>query len=336
MLSVEEKRDSDHVKAMAKYFNAELDEGNNASTISMDNTIANGFISSYRLFNGLTVWVYNITFREDFDVELQFSRDKPYYFSYNVKGYFLHKFGEEAAYAKILQNQNMVVRGSSKSSVRIIFPAKVKLELAIIIIDTKLLVHQKIRNAQRIYTNIQDIFKNIPANIHYRHLGNIDPETNVYASIVTKNKETDLVAGLLTEGAVINMLASQINAYKKETSGKNKIPKLSKIELSKISTIGDYIINHIEEKISIQELSSISLLSPKKLQAGVKHLYGVTISNYILNLKMGHAKHLYISTDYNTSEICSQIGISSKSYFSKIFKNRYGISPSLFRKNLIR
>ncbi|UAM96858.1 AraC family transcriptional regulator [Polaribacter litorisediminis] len=335
MLSVEEKRDSDHVKVMAKYFNAKLDEGNNASTISMDNTIANGFISSYRLFNGLTVWVYNITFREDFDVELQFSEDRPYYFSYNVKGYFLHKFGEEEKYAKILQNQNMVVRGSSKSSVRIVFPAKVKLELAIIIIDTKLLVHQKIRNAQRIYTNIQDIFKNIPANIHYRHLGNIDPETNVYASIVTKNKETDLVAGLLTEGAVINMLASQINAYKKETSGKNKIPKLSKIELSKISTIGDYIINHIEEKISIQELSSIFLLSPKKLQAGVKHLYGVTIGNYILNLKMGHAKHLYISTDYNTSEICSQIGISSKSYFSKVFKDRYGISPSLFRKNLI-
>jgi AraC-like DNA-binding protein len=336
MLNIEEKRNSDHVREMATYFNAKLDESNDASTITMDNDIAIGFISSYRLFNGITVWVYNITFKSDFDVELKFSKDRPYYFSYNVKGHFLHKFCEEVDFNKILQNQNMVVRGSSKSSVQIVFPANIKLELAIIVIDTKLLASQNIRNAKRIYANIQDIFKNIPKNNDYRHLGSINPETNAYASIVTKNKETNLVAGLLTEGAVINMLASQINAYKKDTQEDNKGLKLTKSELSKISAIGDHIIENISSKIPIKKLSSIFQLSPKKLQIGVKHLYGITVNNYILNIKLGHAKHLFITTELNASEICDEIGINSKSYFSRIFKDRYGVSPSLYRKNLIR
>lgn len=336
MLSIEEKHNSNHVREMANYFNAELDEGNSASTLSMKNKIADGFISSYRLFSGLTVWVYNITFKSDFTVDLQFSDERPYYFSYNVKGYFLHKFCEEDHFSKILQNQNMVVRGSSKSSVQIIFPANVKLELAIIIIDTNLLVKQNIRNAQRIYTKIQHIFQNIPTNTHYRHLGNIDTETNMYASIVTKNKDTDLVAGLLTEGAVLNMLAAQIKAYKKETSKEQSKTKLTKEELSKISTIGEYVLKNIDRKITIKELSAIFLMNPKKLQNGVQHLYGVTISNYILNLRMGYAKDLIMHSDLNMTEICIQIGISSKSYFSKIFKDRYGILPTAYKNSLIQ
>jgi hypothetical protein len=88
MLNLKEDPTSNHVREMAIYFNAELDEGNDASTITMNNDKAKGFISSYRLFRGLSVWVYNITFLLDFRVELGLSEDKPYYFCYNVKGFF--------------------------------------------------------------------------------------------------------------------------------------------------------------------------------------------------------------------------------------------------------
>lgn len=45
------------------------------------------------------------------------------------------------------------------------------------------------------------------------------------------------------------------------------------------------------------------------------------------------ARNLLNSTDYNISEIVSKIGVSSKSYFLKIFKETYDISPSDYRKN---
>lgn len=334
MLNLEEDPASNHVREMAKYFDAVLDEGNDASTITMDNDKAEGFISSYRIFNGLSVWVYNITFHDDFKVDLGLSEDRPYYFCYNVKGHFLHRFGDQGEFAKILQSQNMIGIGSPETSVQIIFPANIKLEIAVIIVDTKLLGSLDIRNARRIHLNTQKLFKEVPKDRPYRHLGDINLETGQYASIVCENNDVDLVGGLLTEGAVLNMLASQLKAYKEDTSQNGPQHKLTKSELSKITSLGDYVISHLDSKITIHELSVIFQLSPKKLQVGIKHLYGDTIGQYILNLRMGHAKHLFMTTEFNVSEVCHLIGISSQSYFSKIFKNRFGLSPSLYRNRL--
>lgn len=58
------------MREMSAFFNAELDEGDGATTITMDNKQAKGFISSYRIFSGLEVWVYNIKFHTDFKIDL--------------------------------------------------------------------------------------------------------------------------------------------------------------------------------------------------------------------------------------------------------------------------
>ncbi|MFT4665649.1 MAG: AraC-like DNA-binding protein [Ulvibacter sp.] len=330
MLNLVEDSKANHVREMAIYFDAELDEGNDASTITMDNHKAKGFISSYRIFSGLSVWVYNITFLSDFKLDLGLTKDSPYYFCYNVKGHFLHRFGDQEEFAKVLQNQNMIVIGGPESSVQITFPANVELKIAVIIVDMKLLRSLDIRNARRIHSNLGKIFQKIPNHRPYRHLGGIDTETEKYASIVCENNDIDLVGGLLTEGAALNMLASQIKEYSKDVNEIGPPSTLSKSELSTITSLGTYILNNLETDLTIAKLSKHFGISSKKLQTGVKYLYGNSVSHYILNLRMGHAKHLFITTDLNVSEVRYLVGISSGSYFSKVFKNRHGALPSRY------
>jgi AraC-like DNA-binding protein len=328
MLNLVEDPSADYVREMAKYFNAELDEGNDASTITMDNEQVKGFISSYRLFSGLSVWIYNITFLNDFEVDLRLSEHRPYYFCYNVKGHFFHRFSSQKEFVKILQNQNMIIIGSPEKSMQVVFPANVELKIAIIIVDLKLLESLDIRNAKRICLNVGDLFKKIPKHRTYRHLGGIDTETGKYASIVCENNNVGLVGGLLTEGAVLNMLASQIESYNKDITKARPQPNLSKSELSKITSLGDYVISNFETGMTILKLSKYFGISPKKLQMGVRHLYGDSVGHYISNLRMAHAKHLFGTTDLNVSEVRYRVGISSGSYFSKVFKSRYGTLPS--------
>jgi AraC-like DNA-binding protein len=314
---------------MAVHFNAELDEGNDASTITMNNKKANGFISSYQVFPGLTVWVYNITFRSDFKVCLELSKGGPIYFSYNVKGHFLHRFLDEEEFSEILQNQHMIVMGDSKAGVEIIFPANIKLEIAVIIIDMKKLDSLDARNAKRLHIKVQRIFQFVYGGQRFRHLGSIDTETKKYASIVCENNDTDLVVGLMTEGAILNMLASQIQAYGRDNGDATVKPILLKSELSRLSSLGDYIMDNLDQNLTVSSLGREFGMSPNKLQIAVKHLYGDSVGQYMTNIRMGLAKHLLEATDLSCSEVSSRVGISSKSYFSKLFKNRYGISPSL-------
>lgn len=225
----------------------------------------------------------------------------------------------------------MIVIGSPDNSVQINFPANIKLEIAVILVDTKLLGNLDIRNAKRMSTKVQKIFRKIPKNEPYRYLGDIDPKTAKYAARVCENNKTSLIGSLLTEGAVLNMLASQIEAYERDTTEIGPQSTLSKTDLSKMSSLGSYVIDNFDTRMTILKLSRHFGISPKKLQTGIKYLYGDSVGHYVSNLRMGHAKHLFSTTDLNVSEICYRIGLSSHSYFSKMFKSRYGVSPSKFR-----
>lgn len=59
-------------------------------------------------------------------------------------------------------------------------------------------------------------------------------------------------------------------------------------------------------------------------------MFDLTVNKYIQQEKLEAAKDLLISSDHNVSQIVSMIGLNNRSYFSKIFKERYGVSPKFF------
>ena len=64
-----------------------------------------------------------------------------------------------------------------------------------------------------------------------------------------------------------------------------------------------------------------------------KETFGITLLDYVNELKLNHAAYLLKTTHYTLVEICEQIGIESMPYFIKIFTKKYGITPAKYRKN---
>lgn len=52
-----------------------------------------------------------------------------------------------------------------------------------------------------------------------------------------------------------------------------------------------------------------------------------------MGIKLEYARSLLSSTDFQMVDVAEQIGISDVSYFSKLFKRKFGVSPSVYRKN---
>ncbi len=61
--------------------------------------------------------------------------------------------------------------------------------------------------------------------------------------------------------------------------------------------------------------------------------YGFTIYEYVLKLRMERAKELLENPDIKIQDIAERLGYADNHYFSKAFRNYYGISPSQYRKN---
>ena len=133
----------------------------------------------------------------------------------------------------------------------------------------------------------------------------------------------------------MNTLASQLDSYDKSIeNSKNTFP-LNDSEILKMAEIADYISSHLSENITIPGLSRKYGLSSRKLQLGSRYIFGESLGNLITNLRMEKSMRLLQTTDLTISEICYQIGISSRSYFSKTFKEKFGMLPSKFKESII-
>lgn len=60
---------------------------------------------------------------------------------------------------------------------------------------------------------------------------------------------------------------------------------------------------------------------------------GITMTEHLNNSRLILAVNMLQNTDRSILDISSALGFSSISYFSTIFKNKYGVSPSYLRKN---
>ena len=107
---------------------------------------------------------------------------------------------------------------------------------------------------------------------------------------------------------------------------------LRQSEIDGVAQAAEYIQNNLSTYKAISQLSKITGINQAKLQDGFKYLYHKTINQYVYKARLDLAKELLTNSDCSMSEIVYKIGLSSKSYFSRIFKEEYGMQPSSFKK----
>lgn len=67
-----------------------------------------------------------------------------------------------------------------------------------------------------------------------------------------------------------------------------------------------------------------------------KEEMGETFTEYLLSLRMEKAKMFLSTTQLKTYEIVSETGYSNSYYFSSLFKKHTGMTPTGYRKKLLR
>lgn len=93
-----------------------------------------------------------------------------------------------------------------------------------------------------------------------------------------------------------------------------------------------YLDEHYNEKIILNELADFFYINKYYMVRTFKEQYGISINTYLQQLRITKAKQMLRFTD-NTLEVIGLVcGIGEPNYFSRIFKNVEGISPSEYRK----
>ena len=98
----------------------------------------------------------------------------------------------------------------------------------------------------------------------------------------------------------------------------------------------DYIYSHIHYRITVAELAEYLNLSESYLSKLFSKEMGISLSQYILDLKIEKAKNLLQYSDYNIVEIANYLSFSSQSHFIQVFSKKTGLTPHKYRTRNFR
>ncbi|MRN53778.1 helix-turn-helix domain-containing protein [Paenibacillus monticola] len=95
----------------------------------------------------------------------------------------------------------------------------------------------------------------------------------------------------------------------------------------------DYLDKHYGENINLNLVADKLNLSPGYLSTFFKEKQGINFSDYLNNLRIGHAKELLMNLDLRIQEIALQVGYLNVNSFIRMFKRASGLTPGEYRKS---
>ena len=154
-------------------------------------------------------------------------------------------------------------------------------------------------------------------------LEGIDSGADMYLS---KPFDMDILRSSLVQ--LINSRQIMFNKFYNGITPKAK-EKTTTLDNDFIKNVLTYINENISElELSVEDLASKVYLSRSQLYRKIKTLTGVSVNEFIRNVRLEKAQELIELGNDNMTEISYKVGFSSPSYFTKCYKDKYGYLPT--------
>lgn len=93
----------------------------------------------------------------------------------------------------------------------------------------------------------------------------------------------------------------------------------------------DYIKKHYREKIYLDNIASSLGISDSYLSRLFKKETGICIQDYVVQIRLERAVNLLLYSNESIPRIAEYVNFPSQSYFGKVFKKEYGVTPRIYR-----
>ncbi len=103
--------------------------------------------------------------------------------------------------------------------------------------------------------------------------------------------------------------------------------------IDKVKNIIKYIETNYQHSITIEEIANISGFSASHFMKFFKKTMGTSFIDYINDYRLSMASRILISSDDTIINIAADCGFDNLSYFNRMFKRRFGITPSQYRNS---
>lgn len=112
-------------------------------------------------------------------------------------------------------------------------------------------------------------------------------------------------------------------------------PDLVDAEKDRINAIYEYSIKNFKRKIQLEEIAEVANISPNSFCRYFKSRTRKTYSQFLIELRVGHACKLLIENNQCIKRLCYESGFNNFTSFHKYFKMITGKSPLVYQKEFV-
>jgi len=323
------------LKQLNKTLQGDLSEKCGETTLTVDNEMAKGTIRSIDFDWGVAMMDYDISFAKGFTLKTKVGDITPLVFFYVSEGHLEYCCDDRGENLKLNQYQNIIINDEKYKSTSLVFPEGKRVKVNFIQIHKKMYLQKKNNNLKHLNEYLLPVVKNDNSNFVYYHLGNYSLKiADQIKKLQDDRHEQGIIRSLSLEAQLNLVLAMQLTEHQNYVDKITLPEALSIDDIKKVYRLREFIRENISEAITVKMLTEESGLSSKKLQLGFKVLYSSSVNVFIREEKLKVAEDLLKNSALSISEIVYNIGFKSRSYFSKIFSENYGILPTEYRKKL--
>lgn len=156
----------------------------------------------------------------------------------------------------------------------------------------------------------------------------INHEMHKVISDILQCHKHDGLKKIYLECKIIELLILQLDSFANDRATKSP----SKSDVEKLYAAKEYIEKNLHANCKLTDLAHKFGTNEFTLNSGFRKLFGSTIYQYWLDLRLKRAAYLIKYENLNINEASYEIGYKNPQHFTAAFKRKYGILPSDLKK----
>lgn len=332
MYHLSQKTGSRSADQLAKAFGVEVMKDCHEFSIVLPYELGHGCIRMIDFFNGLSLIAFDLDLNRPLELVMADQNNCLLRFSYCLSGSFVELFQEGQSGLAVKQFEGMIHADRRTARQKLQFD-KGRTRFLCIEIDRNKYLEKIKCEIKYMPDSLEEVF--LDANcekqflFHHQYLHSIHEA----AIQILDNEFEGLVRRTFTEASALDIISHQILQYVNDSE--ENIRKIQQVDVESLKEARELIRSNLKDGITIKELSRKVGLNQNKLKYGFKQVFGETINGFLVKVRLDRARLLIAANEMPLRQIAEEVGYENKSFFARKFRERYGVLPSEFRKELI-
>ena len=148
-----------------------------------------------------------------------------------------------------------------------------------------------------------------------------------------------IAEGICKVNFATELRVAYTDAVRKNLASDEKIYDPKKYGAAGREKVKQYVNVHYPEPLKLDDIADLVGMSPVAFSRFFRQRTGRTLSDYIIDIRLGYAARMLVDSSKNISEICYECGFNNLSNFNRTFKARRKYTPrdfrAMFKKNKV-